>query len=327
MRRRDFIIFFGGASLVWPLAARAQPSDLPVIGFLHPASNETAASVITAFRQGLGETGHIEGRNVAIEYRFADGRNERLAALAADLVSGRVAVIAAPSGDSSAFAAKAATATIPIVSGFASDPVANGLVASLSRPGGNLTGVTQFGAELMPKRLQVLSEAVPDAAVIDVLVNPEGAITAGATKEVEATARALGRQIRVHAARNEAEIAAAFAQLPQLRAQALLVMGDSFFNSRSEYVGALTLRYALPAMFSNRAFVTAGGLMAYDTDRDDAYRLIGVYTGRILKGEKPADLPVAQVTKVELFINIKTAKALGLTVPPSVLARADEVIE
>jgi len=327
MRRRDFINLLGGASLAWPFAARAQPSAMPVIGFLHPATNETAAPLIAAFRQGLGESGYVEGRNVAIEYRFADGRNERLAPLAADLVSRRVAVIAAPSGDSSAFAAKAATTTIPIVGGFASDPVANGFVSSLNRPGGNLTGVTHFGAELMPKRLQVLSEVVPDAAVIDLLVNPEGAITAGATKDVEAAAHALGRQIRIHAARNEAEIAAAFAQLPQLRAQALLVMGDSFFTSRSEQVGALTLRYALPAMFSNRDFITAGGLMAYDTDRMDGYRLIGVYTGRILKGEKPADLPVQQSTKIEFLINLKTAKALGLTIPLPLLGRANEVIE
>src|SRR5262245_4168753 len=275
MERRQFITLLGSAAVSWPLAARAQQSATPVVGFLHPATAETSLEIIEAFRQGLTETGYVEGRNVVIEYRFADGRNERLAALATDLASRRVAVIVAPGGDSSAFAAKAATATIPIVSSFASDPVRNGFVASLSRPGGNLTGVAQFSAELMPKRVEILSEAVPQAALIDVLVNPEGAITAVSTKDVEAAARLLGRQIRVHTARNEVEIAAAFAKLPQLGAQALLVMADSFFRSRSEQVGELTVRYALPAMSSYRSFVTAGGLMAYHSNPNECYRVGG----------------------------------------------------
>jgi len=327
MRRREFITLLGGAAAGLPLASVAEESATPVVGFLHPATAETTTEIIEAFRRGLAETGYVEGRNVVIEYRFADGRNERLAALAADLASRRVAVIVAPGGDSSAFAAKAATAMIPIVSSFASDPVRNGLVHSLSRPGGNLTGVAQFSAGLMPKRLEILSEAVPQAALIDVLVNPEGAITAGATKDVEAAAHVRGRQIRVHTARNEDEIAAAFAKLPQLGAQALLVMADSFFRSRIEQVGALTVRYAMPAMSSYRSFVTAGGLMAYHSNLNDGYRLVGVYTGRILKGEKPANLAVQQATKIDLIINLQTAKALGLTLPATLLARADEVIE
>jgi putative ABC transport system substrate-binding protein len=331
MKRREFITLLGGAaatpSLLWPIAVRAQQPAMPVIGFLHPATAETSAPVIAAFRQGLSETGYVEGRNFALEFRWADGHNDRLPALAAELVGRRVAVIAAPGGDSSAFALKAATSTIPIVSNFVADPVNNRLVASLARPGGNLTGNVSFGAELMPKRLALLCEALPNAAVIDMLVNPDGAITASSTKDVEAAAIRLGRKVRVHTARNDAEIDAAFAAVAQLRASALLVMGDSFFSSRPERIGALTLRYALPAMFSVRDFVTAGGMMSYDTDRYDLYRLVGVYTGRILKGEKPADLPVQQPTKFELVVNLKTAKALGLTLPASVLATAGEVIE
>jgi putative tryptophan/tyrosine transport system substrate-binding protein len=326
MKRREFMTLVGGA-VAWPVIARAQQPVMPVIGFLHPATAESSTQVTMAFRQGLGDTGYVEGRNVAVEFRWAEGHNDRLPALAADLVGRRVAVIAAPGGDSSAFALKAATTTIPVVSAFASDPVTNGLVASLNRPGGNLTGVAQFGAELMPKRLAILCEAMPAAAVIDMLVNPEGAITASASKEVEAAARVLKRQVRIHTARNEPEIDAVFATFAQLRPNALLVMGDSFFGSRSERIGALTARYALPAMFSSRDFVAAGGLMSYDTSRGDMYRLVGTYTGRILKGEKPADLPVQQGTRIELVINLKTAKALGLTVPLALLARADEVIE
>jgi putative ABC transport system substrate-binding protein len=235
-------------------------------------------------------------------------------------------VIAAPGGDSSAFALKAATTTIPIVSSFASDPVKNRLVASLNRPGGNITGVTNFSAELMPKRLELLREAAPNATVIDMLVNPEGAITAESTKVVEAAAGLLRRQIRIHTASNDSEIDAAFAKLAELRASALLVMADAFFSSRSERMGALTLRNAIPAMF-RREFVAAGGLMGYDMNRSEAYRLVGIYTGRILNGEKPADLPVQQSTKVELVINLKTAKSLGLTIPPTLFAFASELIE
>jgi putative ABC transport system substrate-binding protein len=247
--------------------------------------------------------------------------------LATELVERRVAVIAAPGGDSSAFALKAATSTIPIVCAFASDPVKNALVVSLNRPGGNLTGLAQFGIELMPKRLSLLCEAMPEATVIDMLVNPEGAITASATKDVEAAARLLSRQVRIHTARNDPEVDVIFAALSQLRASALLVMGDSYFSSRAERIGALAARYALPAMFPSRDFVKAGRLMSYDTDRDDLYRLVGTYTGRILKGERPADLPVQQSTKIELVINFKTAKALDLAMPATLLTRADEVIE
>jgi putative tryptophan/tyrosine transport system substrate-binding protein len=326
MRRRTFISLLGSAA-VWPLAAGAQPAAVAAIGFLHPATPESSTAVISAFRQGLGDLGYVEGRNFALEFRWAEGHNDRLPALAAELVGRRVAVIAAPGGDSSAFALKAATTIIPIVCAFASDPVRNGLVASLNRPGGNLTGVAQFGVELMPKRLSLLCEAMPDAAVIDMLVNPDGAITASATKDVEAAARLLARQVRIHTARNDPEVDAAFVTLSQLRASALLVMGDSFFSSRAERIGALAARHALPAMFPSRDFVAAGGLMSYDTGRDEMYRLVGTYTGRILKGERPADLPVQQNTKIELVINLRTAKALGLTVPLALLTRADEVIE
>jgi putative ABC transport system substrate-binding protein len=327
LRRRQFITLLGSAAAAWPLATRAQQPGMIVIGFLHPATAESSSAVITAFRQGLGDTGYVEGRNVAFEFRWADGHNARLPVLATELVERRVAVIAAPGGDSSAFALKAATSTIPIVCAFASDPVKNALVVSLNRPGGNLTGLAQFGIELMPKRLSLLCEAMPEATVIDMLVNPEGAITASATKDVEAAARLLSRQVRIHTARNDPEVDVIFAALSQLRASALLVMGDSYFSSRAERIGALAARYALPAMFPSRDFVKAGRLMSYDTDRDDLYRLVGTYTGRILKGERPADLPVQQSTKIELVINFKTAKALDLAMPATLLTRADEVIE
>jgi putative ABC transport system substrate-binding protein len=326
MKRREFILALGGAA-VWPLAARAQQPAMPVVGFLSPNSLDTSGDYLAAFRQGLRETGYVEGRNVAIVYRWAEGRNDRLPALAVDLASRQVAVIAAVTGDSVARAAKAATSTIPVVFVSASDPVTGGLVASLSRPGGNLTGASQFGAELMPKRLELLSEAVPNAAVIDVLVNPEGAITAGSIKDVEAAARLLGRQIRIHTASNDHEIDTAFANLLPLRAGALLVMGDSFFSSRIERIATLTLRNAIPSMYSSRDFAVAAGLIGYDTSVPKLIRQIGIYAGRILKGEMPADLPVQQATKIELVINLKTAKALGLTVPITLLGRADEVIE
>ena len=300
---------------------------MPLIGYLHPATLDTSVQTVAAFRQGLSEFGYVEGDNVAIEYRWAEGHNDRLPALAADLASRRVAVIAAPGGDSSAFALKAATTTIPIVCAFASDPVKNRLVASLNRPGGNITGVSNFTAELMPKRLELLCEVVPNASVIDTLVNPEGAITAESAKVVETAARLLGRQIRIHTASDDHEIDATFANLAQLRADALLVMADAFFFSRVERISALTTRNAIRTMFPTRGFVAAGGLMSYDVNRVEGYRLVGIYVGRILKGEKPADLPVQQATKIELVINLKAAKVLGLAVPRSMLARADEVIE
>jgi putative tryptophan/tyrosine transport system substrate-binding protein len=298
-----------------------------VIGFLSIESLETSRDQVTAFRRGLSEAGYVEGQNVTIEYRWAESQADRLPALAADLVRRQVATIAATGGDFSIRAAKAATATIPIVFSTGTDPVQTGLVASLNRPGGNVTGVTRFSAELMPKRLELLCEAVPNVTVIDMLVNPEGAITASSTKDVEAAARLLGRQVRIHMARNESEIDAVFATLAQIRAGALLIMSDTFFSSRNQRIGALTVRYAIPAIYQLREFPAAGGLMSYDSSLSDSYHQVGVYIGRILNGEKPADLPVQKSTKAELFINLKTAKALGITVPLSLLGRADEVIE
>jgi putative tryptophan/tyrosine transport system substrate-binding protein len=324
VNRRDFIAGLGAAA--WPLVARAQQRAIPIIGLLNQQTAETTASSLAAFHAGLEASGFVEGRNVAIEYRWAEGHNDRLAALAADLVRLRVAVIATR-GDSPAFALKAATKTIPIVCSFASDPVTNGFVASLNRPGANFTGVYRFGSELEPKRLELLCEVIPQAAVIDLLVNPEGAITVVSTRELNDAAQVLGRQIRTHTARNEAEIEAAFTTLSQLHARALLIMGDSFFSSRSQQIGEMAARHAIPAVSTTREFAVAGGLMSYAPVDTDATRLVGTYTGRILKGEKPADLPVLQSTKVEVVINLKTARALGLAVPQSILVRADEVIE
>jgi putative ABC transport system substrate-binding protein len=331
MKRREFISLLGGAaatsSVSCPLAAHAQQPAMPVVGFLHPATAETAAQVVAAFRTGLRMAGYVEGRNVEIDYRWAEGHNDRLPALAAQLVGRRPAVIAAPGGDSSAFALKAATTTIPIVSSFAGDPVTNGFVASLNRPGGNFTGVYRFGIELMPKRLELLCEVVPSATVIDLLVNPDGAITASSTRDVEAAAGKLGRQIRIQQARNDSEIDAAFVTLSRLRSAALLIMGDSFFGSRIERLGELAASHAIPAIFTTREFTAAGGLMNYAAIDNESFRVVGSYTGRILKGEKPAGLPVQQPTMIELVINLKAARALGITVPLPLLARADEVIE
>jgi putative ABC transport system substrate-binding protein len=328
MKRREFLTLLGCAAAAGPLAARAQQRQaIPVIGFLHPQTAETTAQVLAEFRTGLEATGFVEGRNVAIEYRWAQGHNDHLAALALELVQRGPAVIAAPGGDSSAYALTAATKTIPIVSAFSSDPVLNGFVVSLSRPGRNITGSYRFGAELEPKRFEILCEAVPDARVIDVLVNPDGAITAASTRDIEAAAGKLQRQIRVHKARNDNEVDAAMATLVQLRSSALLIMGDSFFTSRSERLGALVARHTLPAIYTLREFAAAGGMLSYQAEPRDSYRLVGTYTGRILKGEKPADLPVQQATRFEFLVNLKTARALGLTIPLSMLARADEVIE
>ena len=330
MRRRDFITLLSGAaaaSPLWPLAARAQQAAMPVIGFLHPQTADTAAEVIAEFRAGLQAGGVIEGRNVAIEYRWAEGHNDRLSALASELAQHHPAVIAALAGDSSAFALKAATTTIPIVSAFAADPVRNGFVASLNRPGGNFTGVYRFGGALEPKRLELLCEVVPGVPLIDVLVNPEGAITAISTRDLETAAPPLGRQIRIHKASNDAEIDQVFATLSELRAGALLIMGDSFFASRNARLAELTVRHAIPAISVHRDFTLAGGLMNYAPDDRESYRLAGGYTARILHGEKPADLPVQQATKVEMIVNLKTARALGITVPLPLLARADEVVE
>ena len=316
-----------GGAVAWPLVARAQPA-IPVVGFLSSASPDLYAYVVSAFRQGLSETGHVEGRNVAIEFRWADGQNDRLPALAADLVRRQVSVIAAPGSTPAALAAKAATATIPIVFEVGIDPVAVGLVKSLARPGGNVTGVTNINIELAPKRLELLHELLPTTNVIALLVNPTSPdITKTVSRDLQAAARTLGLQLHILSASTDSDFDAVFATLIQLRAGALMIAPDLFFITRHEELATLTIRHALPAITQYREFATAGGLMSYGGSITDAARRVGVYTGRVLKGEKPADLPVQRSTKVELIINLKTAKTLGLTVSPTLLRRADEVIE
>ncbi len=327
MRRREFITLFGGAAATWPLTARAQQPAMPVIGYLGPESPAVFASRVTAFRQGLGETGYAEGRNVAIEFRWAEGQHNRLPALAADLVGRQVAVIVAPGGAPGALAAKSATTTIPIVFEMGADPIAIGLVGNLNRPGGNLTGVSSLNVQVTPKRLEILHEAVPTAAEVAVLVNPTSPTADSQLRSLQAAARALGLQLHVLHASAERDFDTVFATLLQLRAGGLVVSSDGFFATHSEQLAALTIRHAVPAIHQSRDFTIAGGLMSYAGSFAESHRQAGVYTGRILKGERPADLPVQQVTKVELFINLKTAKALGITFPLTLLGRADEVIE
>jgi putative ABC transport system substrate-binding protein len=326
MRRREFITLVGGAAVVWPLTARAQPA-IPVIGFLRGTAAAGSEHVVKAFLQGLKEAGFVEGQNVAIEYRWADNQNDRLPALVADLIRRQVTVIVAAAVPV-ALAAKAATATIPIVFEGSADPVQVGLVNSLNRPGGNLTGVTTLNVQLGPKRLELLHEIVPTTRSIALLVNPTSPLNAEQlSRDTQTAARTFGLQLHVLHASTEREFDTVFASLVQLKAGALVIGNDAFFLNRSEQLAALTVRHAVPTIFAYREFTAAGGLMSYGGSLTDAYRLTGVYTGRILKGEKPADLPVQQATKFELFINLKTAKALGLTVPLIMQMTADEVIE
>jgi putative tryptophan/tyrosine transport system substrate-binding protein len=328
MRRRDFITLIGAAAAAWPLAARAQQPVMPVIGFLGSASPELSANLVRAFREGLSETGYVEGRNITIEFRWAGGQNDQLPALAADLVSRRVSVLAAPASTPAALAAKAATATIPVLFLVGTDPVAAGLVASLARPGGNVPGVTKLNTELGPKRLELLRELIPTAKIIALLVNPTSSFIAeNISKDLQLTARTLGLQLHILNASTERDFDTVFATFAQLRADALVIAPDAMFISRSEQLGALTLQHAVPAITQFREFAAAGGLMSYGGSFTEAARQVGVYAGRILKGEKPTDLPVQQSTKAELIINLKTAKALGLAVPRELLARADELIE
>ena len=326
MRRREFLSLVGGAA-AWPLTVRAQQAGIPVIGFLNAASAQGYVPQSVAFLKGLGETGYVEARNVAIEYRWAEGQVDRLPAMAADLVHREVTVIAA-TGTPAALAAKAATTTIPIVFETGNDPVHVGLVASLNRPGGNVTGIAQLATEIAPKRLELLHEMIPAARIIGLLVDPSDPVVfENTTRGVQAAARSLGLALHVLNVSTERDLDAAFANLVQLRAGGLVISGGQFFNSRSKQLAAMALQHSLPTIFPYRDTAAAGGLMSYGASLTDAYRLAGVYTGRVLKGEKTADLPVQQATKVELTINLKTAKALGITVPLSLTGRADEVIE
>jgi putative ABC transport system substrate-binding protein len=326
MRRRVFITLLGGAA-VWPIEARAQQRTMPVIGFLHPASPETYAHFLAAFRLGLKEAGYIEGQNVTIDYRWAEGRFERLPGMAADLVRRQVSVIAATGGLASMRAAKTVTTTIPVVFTTSGDPVELGFVLSLSHPGGNFTGVTASSGEVSPKQLQLLKELMPTHTVMAALVNPASPLAEPQLRDLREASRTLGLQLEVLNATTDNEIDTGFGGFSQLRAGGLVITADPFFISRFKEIAALTARYSVPAVSGYREFAVAGGLMSYGGSLTDTYRIAGIYTGRILKGEKPADLPVQQSTKVELVVNFKTAKALSLTLPFSLLGRADEVIE
>jgi putative ABC transport system substrate-binding protein len=326
MRRREFITALGSAA-AWPLAAHAQQQAMPVVGFINAASAQNYTRQLAAFHKGLAEAGYVNGQNVLIEYRWADDRNDRLPAMAADLVRRQVAVIAATSTPASVVA-KAATTTIPIVFETGGNPVELGLVTSLSRPGGNVTGVTQSSVEVSPKRLELLHELLPTVRVMALLVDPTDASTAKTTvSEVMAAAQSFGLQLNVLHASSESDFEEVFAKLGQLGVGGLVVAGGPFFVSHREQLAAVALRHGVPVAFQHREFTAAGGLLSYGSDIMDSYRLTGIYTGRILKGDRPADLPVQQATKVELYINLKTAKALGISVPLPLSGRADELIE
>ena len=329
MRRREFITLLGGAAAAWPLAARAQQSGpMPVIGVLSAEWPDPFSDRLRVFRDGLRETGYVEGRNLAIEYRWAEGQNDRLPELAAELVRRQVSVIVTAGSTPAALAARKATTTIPIVFYLGADPVQAGLVTSLSRPGGNLTGVVTLNVEVAPKRLELLHELVPTATKIAALINPTTPVLAETlTRDLEAAARTLGVKLHVLHASSDRDFDTVFASLVQLRAGGLVIGTDALFNSRSEQLAMLAVRHAVPAIYQFREFVSAGGLMSYGTTVMDTYRPLGVYTGRILKGEKAAELAVQQATRLELIINMKTAKALGISVPLPLAGRADEVIE
>jgi putative ABC transport system substrate-binding protein len=327
MRRREFIRLLGITAAAWPLTVRAQQPALPVIGFLNSASPQQWENNVGGFRAGLKETGYIDGQNVAIEFRWAEGNYDRLPGLAADLVRHKVAVLVASGGTPSVTAAKAATATIPIVFTTGSDPVRLGFVTSLSHPGGNITGVNMFLAAMESKRLGLLRALIPGVQLIAVLLNPNRPDHAQQLRQVQEAAATVGQQIHILLASNVSDIDTAFATAMHLRGGAMLVGSDPFFNSQREKIVALAARYSIPAIYELRVFTLAGGLMSYGTNITDGYRQAGIYAGRILKGEKPGDLPVVQSTKFEFVINLKTAKALGIEVPPSLSAEADEIIE
>ena len=327
MKRREFITLVGGAAATWPFAGRAQQPAMPVIGFINAASPQPYARMLSAFLKGLSEAGYVENQNVKIDYRWAQGEIDRLPALVTDLVHREVTVIAA-TGTPAALAAKAATTTIPIVFEIGSDPVHLGLVISLNRPSGNVTGVAQLAIEVGPKRLELLHEMIPKARIIALLADPtDRAVFENTTRGVQSAARSLGLDLHVLNVSTDRDLDAAFANLVQLRAGGVVISGGQFFNSRSKQLAAAALQHAVPTISPYVDLAGAGGLMSYGTSITDAYRLAGIYTGRVLKGEKPTDLPVQQATKVELIINLKTAKALGITVPSSLIGRADEIIE
>jgi putative ABC transport system substrate-binding protein len=327
MRRREFITLASSAAIAWPLAAHAQQPAIPLVGFLSSTSAAARAGAVAAFHHGLGEGGYIEGRNVALAFRWAENQYDRLPGLAADLVQRRAAVIAYFGAVNGALAAKAATSTIPVVFVIGSDPVEFGLVTSLNRPGGNLTGVTLIIREMSPKRLEILRELLPGLSIVGLLVNPTNRNTDAEVREVENAASSLGVDLHVLNAGNKADIDAAFASLKHIKAGRFLTMSDASFTDHRDQIAELAARHAIPGIAQAREYVEAGGLMSYGSNQAEAYRLLGSYTARILKGEKPAELPVQQLTKVELVVNLKTAKVLGIDLPSTLLARADEVIE